>query len=73
MKNTTTQLCPFARIFCTVSSVKNISAEQFGQDSDLINCLTVINRKIKQLVILLENVFSKSRIAFSRGDRVLND
>lgn len=34
--------------------MKNISAEQFSQDPDLINCL--INRKIKQLVILSERM-----------------
>lgn len=53
-KNTTTQLCPFSHTSSIVSTMKNISAEQFSQDPDLINCL--INRKIKQLVILSERM-----------------
>lgn len=45
--------------------MKNISAKQFGQDPDHINCL--INRKIKQLVILSEN---ESRTIFSSDDKL---
>lgn len=44
---------------------ENISAEQFGQDPDLINC--VINRKIKAAGDFIRE--NESRTIFSRDDK----
>lgn len=53
--------------------MKHLSWAVVGQETDLTDHSISIDRKIKQLVILPENVFSKRRNTFSKDDSLLND